>query len=128
MSPYEKISLTEVKDSAPDFGLSGMGEARFARRPLGTARIGLAHYRMNPGRRLGFGHRHDNQEEVYVVLSGSGRFKVDDEIFPVAPRDVVFCPPGTMREWEADDGGLELLAFGEHRENDTEMKPGWWTD
>jgi mannose-6-phosphate isomerase-like protein (cupin superfamily) len=127
MSSYAKVNLTEVKDSAPDFGLSDMGEARFARRPLGTERIGLAHYRMNPGRRVGFGHRHNQQEEVYVVVAGSGRFKVDDDIFAVHARDVVFCPPGTMREWEAGDEGLELLAFGEHREGDSEMKPGWWT-
>jgi mannose-6-phosphate isomerase-like protein (cupin superfamily) len=128
MSTYTKVNLTEVKDSAPDFGLSDTVQARFARRPLGAENIGLAHYRMNSGRRLGFGHRHDQQEEVYVVLSGSGRFKVDDQVFPVAAQDVVYVAPGAMREWEAGDDGLELMAFGEHRENDAEMEPGWWTD
>jgi mannose-6-phosphate isomerase-like protein (cupin superfamily) len=128
MSTYTKINFAQVKDLAPDFGMADMGEARFARQAVGSERIGLTRYQMNPGRRVGFGHRHDTQEEVYVVLSGSGRFRVDDDIFPVQPRDIVFCPPGTMREWEAGDDGLELLAFGEHREDDAEMKPGWWTD
>src|SRR5436305_9397624 len=125
MGSYAKINLSEVKGSARDFGLSDMGEAGFARRLLGAERIGLAHYRMNPDRRVGFGHRHNQQEEVYVVVAGSGQFKVDDEIFPVQTRDVVFCPPGTMRGREAGAEGLEMLAFGEHRDGEAEMKPGW---
>jgi quercetin dioxygenase-like cupin family protein len=128
MSTYTKFTLDEIKDLAPDFGLGDMGEARFARQRMGAERIGLTRYRMNPGRRVGFGHRHDHQEEVYVILDGSGRFKVDDDIFNVQARDVIFCPPGTMREWEAGDDGLEMLAFGEHRDDDAEMKPGWWTE
>ncbi len=127
MTTYSKVNITEVKDLAPDFGMSDMGQARFARQALGAENIGLTHYQMNSGRRVGFGHRHEHQEEVYVVLAGAGRFKVDDEIFPVAAHDVVYVAPGAMREWEAGDEGLEMLAFGEHRENDAEMQPGWWT-
>jgi quercetin dioxygenase-like cupin family protein len=113
---------------APDFGLAEMGEARFARDTLGAERIGLAHYRMNAGQRIGFGHKHGNAEEVYVVLAGAGRFKVDDDVFEVGPRDAVFCPPDVMRAWEAGPDGLEMLAFGGHHENDAEMSPGWWSD
>jgi quercetin dioxygenase-like cupin family protein len=108
--------------------MGDMGEARFVRDDLGAERIGLSHYRMNPGRRVGFGHRHGESEEVYVVLSGSGRFKVEDDVFPVTTKDVVYVPPASMREWEAGPDGLELLAFGGHAESDTEMQPGWWTD
>lgn len=128
MSTYTKVNVSEVKDLAPDFGMSDMGQARFARQTLGAENVGLAHYQMNSGRRVGFGHRHDSQEEIYFVLSGSGRFKVDDEIFPVAANDLVYVPPGAMREWEAGDDGLELMAFGQHRDDDTDMQPGWWTD
>ena len=47
----------------------------------------------------------------------------------VGARDVVYCPPQAMREWEAGPDGMELLAFGAHAEGeDTEMQPGWWTD
>jgi quercetin dioxygenase-like cupin family protein len=121
-------NLDAAEDVAPKYGMGDMGQARFIRGDLGAERIGLSHYRMNPGRRVGFGHRHSDSEEVYVVLAGSGRFKVEDEVFGVAAKDVVYCPPSAMREWEAGPDGLELLAFGGHAEGDTEMQPAWWTD
>ena len=125
---HATTNLEREKNVAPDYGMGEMGEARFLRKGLGAERIGLSHYRMNPSRRVGFGHRHTESEEVYVVLAGSGRFKVEDEIFDVAAKDVVYCPPSAMREWEAGPDGLELLAFGGHAENESEMQPGWWTD
>ena len=121
-------NLDAAEDVAPKDGMGDMGQARFVRGDLGAERIGLSHYRMNPGRRVGFGHRHGESEEVYVVLAGSGRFKVEDEVFGVADKEVVYCPPSAMREWEAGPDGLELLAFGGHTEGDTEMQPEWWTD
>jgi len=70
----------------------------------------------------------DDVAEIYVVLAGSGRFKLDDEIIEVGPKDVVFCPPSVMREWESGPDGMELLAFGGHAENDGDMTKDWWTD
>ncbi|MGI8413118.1 MAG: cupin domain-containing protein [Solirubrobacteraceae bacterium] len=125
---HTKINLNDVKDLAPEYGMAVLGEARFARDTLGAQRIGLARYRVNPGQRIGFGHRHRESEEMYVVLSGSGRFKVEDDVFPVAVQDVVYCPPASMRAWEAGADGLELLAFGGHIEDESELEPGWWTD
>ena len=125
---HAMTNLDAAPDLAPEFGMSEMGEARFIRDALGAQHIGLSRYRMNPGRRVGFGHRHGVSEEMYVVLAGSGRFKVDDDTFEVGLKDVVFCPPAAMREWEAGPDGLELLAFGGHAEDDAEMQPGWWTD
>ncbi len=128
MSEYTKINLSEVTDLAPQFGMGEMGEARFARQQLGAEKIGLTYYRMNGGNRVGFGHTHSEVEEVYVVLSGSGRFKVGDEILDIGPRDVVYVAPNAMREWEAGADGMEMLAFGGHAEGDAEMRQGWWTD
>ena len=128
MPTHMKINLDDVKDLAPDFGMERMGEARFARSAVGAEQVGLTNYRMNGGQRIGFGHRHGEVEEIYVVIAGSGRFKVEDEVFPVVVKDVVYCRPQAMREWEAGPDGLELLAFGGHAENDVEMQPGWWTD
>jgi mannose-6-phosphate isomerase-like protein (cupin superfamily) len=122
------LSLDDAKDLAPDYGMGEMGEARFVRDALGAEHVGLSHYKMNPGRRVGFGHRHGESEEIYVVLAGSGRFKIDEDIVAVTARDVVYCPPAAMREWEAGADGLELLAFGGHAEDDTEMQPDWWVD
>lgn len=130
MSGYKQVNLDDVKDQAPDFGLGEMGTARFARTAVGAECIGLAHYEMKPGKRPGFGHQHGTMEEMYVVVSGSGRFKLDDETIDVGPKDVIYCAPETMREWEAGPDGLELLAFGSHAEGEGEsnMQPGWWTD
>jgi uncharacterized cupin superfamily protein len=127
MSHGHRITnLHEAEDIAPKFGMDGMGEARFLRADLGAERIGLSHYRVKPGARPGFGHTHRESEELYLVLSGSGTVKVDEDVVAVRPGDVVFCPPGAMREWEGGDDGLELVAFGEHVEGDSEMVPGWW--
>jgi quercetin dioxygenase-like cupin family protein len=129
MTDYTKLNLDEVKDLAPDFGMAQLGQSRFARQALGAERIGLAHYRVNPGQRIGFGHHHEQSEEVYVMLSGSGRFRVRDDVFEVGPRDVVYCPPEAMRGWEAGPDGLEILAFGAHVEGESpHMEQGWWTD
>jgi mannose-6-phosphate isomerase-like protein (cupin superfamily) len=127
-SAYTKINLADVKDLAPEHGMGDYGQSRFARTALGAKGIGLAHYRVNPGQRIGFGHTHHEAEEVYLVLSGSGRFKVDDDVFDVGPQDLVYCPPGTVRAWEAGDEGMELVAFGHHTEDDSEMEMGWWSD
>jgi quercetin dioxygenase-like cupin family protein len=125
---HATTNLDDVDDLAPGFGMGEMGEARFARKALGAETIGLANYRMNPGQRIGFGHSHGEVEEMYVVIAGSGRFKLDDEIIDVGTKDVVFCPPSTMREWESGPDGMELLAFGGHAENDGKMEKDWWTD
>jgi len=128
MDSHTKLNLDDVKDLAPQFGMNEVGEARFARGALGAQHIGLCNYRVNAGRRVGFGHRHGEAEEMYVIIAGSGRFRVEDDVFPVAARDVVYCRPSAMREWEAGPDGLEILAFGSHAEDDAEMQPGWWTD
>ena len=129
MANHKKLNFSEVKDSAPEYGMGETAEARYARGDLGAERIGLARYRLHPGKRLGFGHRHGESEEVYVVLSGSGRFRVGDEVFAVGPDDVGYCPPEAMREWEAGAEGMDVLAFGAHTEGeDHEMKQDFWTD
>ena len=124
---YSKINIDQLEDLAPGFGFESQ-EARFARREIGAERIGVAHYRVRPGRRLEFGHRHKSMEEAYLVLAGGGTFRVDDETFEVAARDVVRVPPESWRGWEAGPDGMELVAFGEHVEGDdeTEMDPNWW--
>jgi quercetin dioxygenase-like cupin family protein len=114
MSEYTKINIGEVEDLAPQYGMDQVTEARFARGALGAQQIGMAYYAVKPGQRLPFGHRHADDEEVYLVQSGAGRFKVGDDVFDVGPRDVVFVPPDSMRSWEAGEDGMELIAFGGH--------------
>ena len=125
---HKTMKLDDAEDMAPKYGMGDMGSARFLRKDLGAEGIGMANYRLNPGKRVGFGHRHAECEEIYVVLAGSGRFKIEDEFVEVVARDVVYCPPSVMRAWEAGDDGLELVAFGHHVEGDGEIDQGWWTD
>ena len=122
------MNIDDAEDMAPQYGMGDRLQSRFLRKGLGADGVGMANYKMNPGSRIGFGHRHGEVEEMYVVLAGSGRFKLDDEIVDIAVRDVVYCPPAVMREWEAGPDGLELIAFGQHAEGDGETVQGWWTD
>jgi mannose-6-phosphate isomerase-like protein (cupin superfamily) len=117
---YTIKNLREVEDVAPKSGFDAIQEARFPRRDLEAADTGLAYHRVKPGQR-GFGHRHENAEEIYVVLSGSGRMKLDDEIVELKPLDAVRVAPPVVRAFEAGPDGLDLLAFGPHHEGDGEV-------
>ncbi len=126
---YTIKNLRDVKDMAPDFGYDQVQEARFAGKTLEADDTGLAFMRVKPGQRQAFAHRHDNAEEIYVILSGSGRIKLDDEIVPVSELDAVRIAPGVVRALEADEDGLEYLAFGTHHPKDGELlKDGFWED
>lgn len=131
MSDYTKVNLkTEVDDMAPRFGLAPNLESRFARKPLELDQSGLSYYRVAADYRLPFGHTHRRQEEVYVILSGSARMKVGDDLVELAPWDALRVPPNTMRAFEAGPEGAEILAFGapDTDNRDAEMEQGWWTD
>jgi len=131
MSDFTIRNLKEVEDSAPKFGLSPELEARFARVPLECATTGISYQRLAPNFRIPFGHRHGAQEEVYVLVSGSGRIRLDDEVRDLRPWDAIRVAAGTMRGFEAGPDGAELLAFGaptENGVNDAEMIPDWWSD
>jgi mannose-6-phosphate isomerase-like protein (cupin superfamily) len=127
-TPYTHKKLTEVKDSAPEFGLDEIQEARFAKDALDAEDTGVSHHRLKPGKRSPFGHRHEEAEEVYVVLGGSGRIKLDDDIVEVETLDAIRIAPGVTRALEAGQDGLEVLAVGPRHDGDGEMIQGWWSD
>jgi quinol monooxygenase YgiN len=124
------LNLEEAEDQAIKFGFSEMGEARFPNEELGLGPVGIgvSHQRLRPGKRQSFAHRHQRAEEVYVVLAGSGRVKIEDEILELRPLDAVRVGPEQTRAFEGGQDGLELLAFGDRRAGDTETVPGWWED
>ena len=126
---YTKKNLDGVEDSAPKFGYEERQEARFAGQDLDAEATGVAFMRVKPGQRQGFAHKHDEAEEVYVVISGSGRIKLDDEIVDLERLDAIRIAPGVTRALEADDEGLEYLAFGPHHKGDGELiHEGFWDD
>jgi mannose-6-phosphate isomerase-like protein (cupin superfamily) len=125
---YTLKKLTDVEDSAPKFGYAELQEARFATRDLEAEQTGVSYHRVKPGKRQGFAHKHDRAEEVYVVLKGSGRIKLDDEIVEVGALDAIRVSPGVIRAFEAGPDGIELIVFGPRHEGDGELLHGWWTD
>jgi mannose-6-phosphate isomerase-like protein (cupin superfamily) len=128
VAPYAVFHLADAEDVAAKHGLSDFQEARFPNEELGAEQTGLMHLRLKPGVRQPFAHKHKQAEEVYVALSGSGRVRLDDEIFDVGPRDAVRVAPQVTRAFEAGPDGLELLAFGARHPGDAEIVPDWWTD
>jgi uncharacterized cupin superfamily protein len=123
---HTRISLDEVEDVAPANGFGDRWEARVARTALGAEQTGVTHFRLRPGKRSPFSHRHARAEEIYVVLSGGGRVKLDDELVEVRPRDAIRVAPEVARAFEAGPDGLELLAFGPHHAGDGEPVDDPW--
>jgi quercetin dioxygenase-like cupin family protein len=103
-------------------------EARFGRSALEAEQIGVSYFKYGAGYRAPFGHYHREQEEAYVVISGSGKIKLDDEIIELRQWDVIRVAPEVVRGFEGGPEGLELIAVGGHRPEggDGEMQPGWW--
>ena len=129
MAGYTKTSLRDVENQAPKFGMPEELDARFARTALGGKTLGLSLMKLAPNFRMPFGHKHSAQEEVYVVVRGSGRIKVEDEIVEVAEWDAIRFDEDTMRNVEAGPDGIEYLAFGAGDDpTDAEMAQNWWSD
>jgi mannose-6-phosphate isomerase-like protein (cupin superfamily) len=130
MSDYTVVNLKrDVEDMAPKFELAPGLESRFARVPLGLTNSGASYFKIAPGFRVPFGHRHSEQEEVYVVVSGGARLKLDDDVVELGQWDMVRIAPGVWRGIEGGSEGAELIAFGApNTENkDIEMERGWWS-
>jgi uncharacterized cupin superfamily protein len=121
---YAKENLRDVEDSAAQHGLSAIQEARFPK--LGAEQTGMNFLIVKPGQHEATAHRHRTAEEVYVVLAGTGRVKLDDELVDLAPLDAVRVGPGVARGFQAGPDGLEVLIFGPHVESDTELVDDFW--
>src|SRR5690242_18274020 len=115
---YTIKNLREVEDLAASQGFGEVQEARFAHGDLDSAQLGISLQRVKPGKRHAFAHRHETAEEVYVVLSGSGRVKLDDKIEEVKALDAIRVSPEVIRAFEADDDGLDLLVFSARAQGD----------
>ncbi len=129
------FTLRNLKRDPADVGSNFAGapglEFRMATGALELESSALSYQRVPPGYRFPYGHTHKTQEEVYVVVRGSGRMKLDDEIVELEQWDAVRVPPGTWRGYEAGPDGLEILVIGapnlgEAQREDVAGKRGWW--
>jgi uncharacterized cupin superfamily protein len=131
MSRYTHINLKEdVEDQAPKFGMSPNLEMRMARVPLELENSGLSYLRVAPNFRQPFGHTHKQQEEVYVLVDGSARIKIDDDTLDLKQWDAVRLHREAMRAIEGGPDGALFLAIGAPNTGpgDAEMEQGWWSD
>jgi hypothetical protein len=131
------FTLRNIKGDLDDLGANFRGEPnlefRAATKALGLTSSALSYQYVPPGHRFPYGHTHVTQEEVYVVVRGGGRMKIDDEIVELKEWDAVRVPPGLWRGYEAGPEGLELLVIGapnlgEDPRGDVDGMRDWWTD
>ncbi|HEY4896566.1 MAG TPA: cupin domain-containing protein [Solirubrobacteraceae bacterium] len=127
-APYTLKKLTDVEDAAIKSGFDSVQEARFAKEDLQAEETGVSLHRIKPGQRQPFAHRHDSAEEVYVVLAGSGRVKLDDDIVDLSELDALRVAPQVIRAFEAGDEGMQVLAVGARHDGDGDIIQGWWSD
>ncbi len=126
---YTIKNLREVEDMAAAQGFGEAQEARFPMRDLDASMTGIALLRVKPGQRQPFAHRHNQAEEIYVVVSGSGRVKIDDELVEVKEMDALRFDPDVGRAIEAGPDGIEVLAFGPRHEGDAQIiRERFWGD
>jgi mannose-6-phosphate isomerase-like protein (cupin superfamily) len=128
IADFKITNLKEIKDSAADRDYDV--EARFARSHLDSKHLGVSYFRYGRGYRAPFGHRHREQEEAYVVVSGSGRVRLDDEVVDLRQWDVIRVAPQVVRGFEGGPEGLEVIAIGSDRPEggDGEMVRDFWRD
>jgi mannose-6-phosphate isomerase-like protein (cupin superfamily) len=129
MSDYSIVNLKEIDDSAGD-NASNL-EAHFGRKYIDSEHLGVSHFQYKAGFRPTMGHSHREQEEIYVVVNGSGRIKLNDEIVELKPWDAVRVAPATIRAIEAGPDGIEFIAVGDDRPeggDGVRSEEGWWTD
>jgi quercetin dioxygenase-like cupin family protein len=128
MSRFATVNLFEVEDSV---GERAPGiEGRFGRKHLDSRELGVSLFRYAANLRSPFAHSHREQEEAYVVVAGSGRVLLDDEIHDLHQWDVVRVAPEVVRAFEAGPDGLDIIAVGGHKPDDGDgvMATAAWPD
>jgi mannose-6-phosphate isomerase-like protein (cupin superfamily) len=131
MAGYTRRNLrADVDDQAVASGFAPSLEFRVARDALETTESALSFMRLAPGFRVPFGHHHERQEEIYVLVTGSALLKLDDEILDLEPWDAVRIERSTVRGIEGGPAGAELLLFGAPRvgSGDAVVEQGWWAE
>jgi mannose-6-phosphate isomerase-like protein (cupin superfamily) len=118
---YTIKNLRDVEDSARGAGMSDLIEARFAHDDLGSERSGISYQVVRAGKRQPFAHKHGEMEEIFVVISGGGRVKLDDQIEDVRGLDAIRIAPAVTRAFEAGDEDLVLLVFSPRAVGDAEI-------
>ena len=125
MANWTRTNFGDLPDVSPE----GVNiDWRFARKAMGSPELGVSRFTYKPGARMPWGHRHRMQEEAYVVVGGSGRAKLDDEIIEIDVWDVIRVAPAVVRSFEAGQDGLDLICIGGRKADGIDGQPveGFW--
>lgn len=126
MADWIKKNFKRLRDTSPK---DAPMQWKMARGALKSREIGVSRFTYEPDARMPFGHRHKEQEEAYVVVAGSGRAKLDDEVVELETWDVLRVAPAVIRSFEAGPDGLDLICIGGHQPkggSDSEQFPDFW--
>ena len=107
---YSVVNVEELEGAGPG------GAVRFVRRELGVEAFGINWYEIPPNTE---GREHNEQEsgqeEVNVVVRGSGVYRIDGEEVPVRAGTFLRFDPETTRMPIAGPEGLTMIAIGARR-------------
>jgi quercetin dioxygenase-like cupin family protein len=125
MPDWTKKNFQRLRDKSPS---DAPMQWKMARDALHSPELGVSRFTYEPGARMPFGHRHREQEEIYVVVAGSGRAKLDDELVDLETWDVLRVAPPIVRSFEAGPDGLDLICIGGRKPKggDTERIANFW--
>jgi quercetin dioxygenase-like cupin family protein len=128
MADYTIVNLLEIDDSVGG-RVDGL-EGRMGRKHLGSRELGISRWTYAPNLRNPNAHSHREQEEAYIVVGGSGRIRLDDEVREIGQWDVIRIAPEVVRAFEAGPDGLEVIAVGGRRpeEGDGVLSDRPWPD
>jgi mannose-6-phosphate isomerase-like protein (cupin superfamily) len=128
---HSVLNLKEIENQGERFGINPDElQLRMAKDPLECEHMGISYVKVGPGYRPPFGHNHKTQEEVYVLVTGSARMKVEDEVIELEPFTAVRVARSTMRGYEAGPEGAELIVIGAPKtgSGDANNVQDWWSD
>lgn len=115
-------TIVNVEDVAPRDVRRGdvAGERRALGAAIGSQRSGMRQLLVEPGALSYPPHCHSAEEELFVILEGSGSLLLGEDEYPVRAGSVVARPPGTgvAHAFRAGDEPLRLLAYGTRDPND----------
>jgi len=125
MPAWTRKNFDDLRDVSPD---DVPMQWRFAREMLNSTELGVSRFTYEPGARMPWGHRHRDQEEAYVVVAGSGRAKLDDEVIDLRPWDVIRVAPSVVRSFEAGPDGMDVICIGGRKPSgpDSERFEDFW--
>jgi len=125
MPNWTKTNFNALRDVSPP---AVPIQWRFARTALESPELGVSRFTYEPGARMPWGHRHHEQEEVYVVVAGSRRGQLNDEIVEIEAWDALRVAPAVIRSFQAGPDGMDVICIGGRKPDgpDSERHPDFW--